>query len=78
MKINATNSYNKIYEDKAKKQKADEKPGVDSKEAKTDSLELSPEVLKYGPIKSRIKQGFYENENVLNEISEKLLNDLKL
>lgn len=78
MKINATNSFNKIYEDKERKQRAEEKSGVESKEAKTDSLELSAEVLKYGPIKSRIKQGFYENENVLNEISEKLLKELKL
>lgn len=78
MKINPTNSYNQIYEDKEKKQKAEEKSNIEAKGVKSDSLELSPEVLKYGPIKSRIKQGFYENENVLNEISEKLLRELKL
>lgn len=47
MKINATNSYNKIYEDKEKKQKAEAKSEVESKEVKSDSLELSTEVLKY-------------------------------
>ena len=78
MKINATNSYSKIYEEKEKKQKAEEKAELKSKEAKSDSLELSPEVLKYGPIKSRIKQGFYENNDILNKISEKLLKDLEL
>jgi len=57
MKINATNSYNKIYEDKEKKQLAEEKSA---------------------PIKSRIKKGFCENDDVLNKISEKLLNELKL
>lgn len=78
MKINPTNSYSKIYEDKARKAKTEEKESLESKKAKNDSLELSPEILKYGPIKSRIKQGFYENENVLNEVSEKLLRELNL
>ena len=78
MKINATNSYNKIYEDKEKKQKVEAKSEVESKEVKSDSLELSTEVLKYGPIKTKIKQGFYENDKILNEISEKLLKELNL
>lgn len=78
MKINPTNSFGKIYEDKLRKAKSEEKDNLESKKVKNDSLELSPEILKYGPIKSRIKQGFYENENVLNEVSEKLLRDLNL
>lgn len=78
MKINPTNTYHQIYEDKTKKAKSEEKDNLDSKKVKSDSLELSPEILKYGPIKNRIKEGFYENEEVLNKVSEKLLRELNL
>jgi hypothetical protein len=78
MKINPTNSYNQIYEDKVRKAKTEEQESTESKKVKNDSLELSPEVLKYGPIQSKIKEGFYENEDVLNKVSEKLLRELKL
>ena len=77
MKINPTNSYNKIYDDSQKKKDVEKKDKSSTSSQKSDSLELSPEALKFAPIKEKIKQGFYENEDVLNKISEKLLNDLE-
>lgn len=77
MKINPTNSYNKIYEDSQKKKDVEKKEKSSTSSTKSDSLELSPEALKFAPIKEKIKQGFYENESVLDKISEKLLKDIE-
>ena len=77
MKINPTNSYNKIYEEREKKKDLESKEGISTSASKSDKLELSAEALKFAPIKDKIKQGFYENEDVLNKISEKLLNEIE-
>lgn len=77
MKINPTNAYNKIYEEKEKKKDLESKEDTSVSASKSDKLELSPEALKFAPIKEKIKQGFYENEDVLNKISEKLLREIE-
>lgn len=44
---------------------------------KSDTLELSAEVLKFQPIKKKIEEGFYNNPEIIRQVAEKIDDELR-
>jgi hypothetical protein len=49
---------------------------VTSNRSVEDKLEISLEAIKLQPIKQKIAEGFYENQEVLDKVSERLLKEI--
>lgn len=77
MTIKPINSLGKAYESSNKDSKVKKEESQRIKSVKNDKLELSTDALKLASVKQRIKEGFYENESVLDEVAKKLLYDIE-
>jgi hypothetical protein len=45
--------------------------------AKSDTLELSAEALKFQPIKKKIEEGFYDKPEIIRQVAEKIDDELR-
>jgi len=65
-----------LNENGAKFNKTEQKNTESKQRIKADTLVLSEEVQKYGQIKQKIKNGFYDKPEVLKEVAIKLNDDI--
>lgn len=78
--IDSLNRGNSLYSQDNKlksKYKENTSEASDSKaKGISDKLEISADSLKLGPIKAKVAQGFYDNPEVLQKVSQKLYNEV--
>jgi hypothetical protein len=80
LNIDSLNRGNSLYSQDNKLKSKYKDSSSDNSEVKakstSDKLEISADSLKLGPIKARVTQGFYDNPEVLKQVSQKLYNEI--